>query len=154
MRGLGVGSIFFWFLIAVPFPIEIVAHADERDPLIPRVPAEKTVEAKSWHAPYGDARNASPEIIAEGKMLYEGKGTCHLCHGAGGKGDGPVGMSLVPTPRDFTNCEFHKNRSDGELLYVIKFGSLGTAMVSLIPAVISEDEAWKIIAYERSFCKT
>jgi hypothetical protein len=26
-------------------------------------------------------------------------------------------------------------------------------MVPLIPATISEEEGWKVIAYERSFCK-
>lgn len=151
--GSGFLSIVIRLFIVAMFSMAHVAHADERNPVIPRVPAEKMAEAKSWNAPYGDARNASPEIIAEGKTIYEGKGTCHLCHGVGGKGDGPAGMSLVPNPRDFTNCEFHENRSDGELIYVIKFGSLGTAMAPLIPAVISEDEAWKVIAYERSFCK-
>ena len=146
--------LFFWgFLITIVFAVATVAPADERDPMIPRVPAEKMAEVKSWNAPFGDARKAPPAIVAEGKKIFEGKGTCHLCHGISGEGDGPAGLSLAPTPRNFTNCEFHDSRSDGELLYVIKFGSPGTAMAPLVPAVVSEEEAWKIIAYERSLCK-
>ena len=55
--------------------------------------------------------------------------------------------------RNFTNCKFHKKRKDGELFWIIKNGSPGTGMVSMIPATITEEEAWKVLAYERSFCK-
>ncbi|MBI4382920.1 MAG: c-type cytochrome [Nitrospinae bacterium] len=127
--------------------------AEESDPMVPRVPASKMEEAKKLTAPFGDLWKAPPDIIAEGKKLFEGKGTCHNCHGKSGQGDGPVGQMLDPSPRSFTNCKFHHNRVDGELFWVVKFGSPGTGMVSLVPAVIGEEEAWKILAYERSFCK-
>jgi hypothetical protein len=42
---------------------------------------------------------------------------------------------------------------DGELLWILKNGSPGTAMVSFIPQVLSEDEAWHVILYVRSFGK-
>ena len=96
---------------------------------------------------------ATPENVAKGKALFEGKGTCFNCHGKEGKGDGPAGAILNPSPRNFTNCDFHKKRKDGELFWVIKNGSPGTGMVSLIPAAITEEEAWAVINYERSFCK-
>jgi len=102
---------------------------------------------------YKKAKDASPEIIAEGKAIFEGKGTCVNCHGKKGDGNGPAGKVLNPGPRNFTNCKFHKKRKDGEMMWVIKNGSPGTGMVPLIPATISEEEGWKVIAYERSFCK-
>ncbi|RMH32576.1 MAG: cytochrome c [Nitrospirae bacterium] len=126
----------------------------ERDPLKPRVPADQRAAAKKLKSPfYKNSKKASDEIVAEGKKLYEGKGTCVNCHGKKGDGQGPAGKVLNPGPRNFTNCKFHKKRKDGELFWVIKNGSPGTGMVPLIPATISEEEAWKIIAYERSFCK-
>lgn len=131
----------------------VVVFAEESDPMISRVPASKMEEAKKLKAPFGDLWKAPPDIVAEGKKLFEGKGTCHNCHGKSGKGDGPAGQMLDPSPRDFTNCRFHHGRADGELLWVVKFGSPGTGMVSLVPTVVSEEEAWKILAYERSFCK-
>ncbi len=126
-----------------------VVGAEEKDPLKPRVPADQMADAKGMKNKFeGDA-----DSIAKGKALYEGKGTCFNCHGKAGDGQGEAGKILNPSPRDFTNCKFHKKRKDGELFWVIKNGSPGTGMVSLIPAAITEDEAWHIINYERSFCK-
>ena len=125
----------------------------ERDPLKPRVPKAERGIAKKMKAPFGKLDEASPEIVAEGKKLFEGKGTCVNCHGKEGNGQGPAGKVLNPGPRDFTNCKFHKKRKDGELFWVVKNGSPGTGMVSMIPATISEEEGWKVLAYERSFCK-
>jgi len=126
-----------------------VVVAEERDPLKPRVPPDQMSDAKQMKNPV----EANAANIAKGKALFEGKGTCFNCHGKEGKGDGPAGAILNPSPRDFTNCKFHKKRKDGELFWVIKNGSAGTGMVSLIPAAITEEEAWTIINYERSFCK-
>ena len=59
-----------------------------------------------------------------------------------------------PKPRDFTNCQFHEQRTDGELLWVIKNGSPNTDMASMIPDPINEEEAWTILLYVRTFCTT
>jgi cytochrome c len=126
-----------------------IVGAEERDPVKPRVPAEQMADAKAMKNPV----EATPASIAKGKALYEGKGTCFNCHGKEGKGNGPAGAMLNPSPRDFTNCKFHKKRKDGELFWIIKNGSPGTGMVSLIPAAVTEQEAWDVINYERSFCK-
>ncbi len=126
----------------------------EKDPLKARVPRAERGKAKKMKSPlYKRAKNASADIVAAGKKIFEGKGTCFNCHGKSGKGDGAAGKVLTPGPRDFTNCKFHKKRKDGELFWVIKNGSPGTGMVPLIPAAINEEEAWQVIAYERSFCK-
>jgi len=126
----------------------------EKDPLKSRVPAKERAKAKKNKSPYGKkSKNASAEIIAEGKAIFEGKGTCVNCHGKKGDGQGPAGKVLNPGPRDFTNCKFHKKRKEGEMMWVIKNGSPGTGMVPLVPATISEEDAWKVIAYERRFCE-
>ena len=125
----------------------------EKDPLKSRVPAAEKSKAKKMKTElYKKSAKASPEIIAEGKKIYEGKGTCVNCHGKLGDGNGPAGAVLNPGPRNFTNCKFHKKRKDGELFWIIKHGSPGTGMVSLNPSAINDDETWKVIAYERSFC--
>jgi hypothetical protein len=127
----------------------VVVGAEERDPLKPRVPADQMSDARANKNPV----DATPENIAKGKALFEGKGTCFNCHGKNGDGLGEAGKILNPSPRNFTNCKFHKKRKDGELFWVIKNGSAGTGMVPLIPAAITEQEAWTIINYERTFCK-
>ena len=136
-------------LTAILFMGGTLAFAAEKNPLKPRVPADQRKAAKKTKNPFPMTK----AVVAEGKKLFEGKGTCFNCHGKTGKGDGPAGKVLNPSPRDFSNCKFHKKRKDGELFWVIKNGSPGTGMVSLIPSAITEEEAWKIINYERTFCK-
>ncbi|MEW6544310.1 MAG: cytochrome c [Nitrospirota bacterium] len=125
------------------------------DPLKPRVPADRLDEAKVLKAPFGDARKASPEIIAEGKKLFQGKGSCFHCHGMEGKGDGPAAGKLYPhPPRNFTSCQWHEARTDGELFWVIDHGVPGTGMVDHVhDGHLKEIEAWKIVAYLRTLCE-
>ncbi len=69
----------------------------------------------------------------DGKEIY--KKYCAPCHGAEGKGDGPVAKSIFPKPRDFTTGAY-KIRStpsgslptDDDLLRAIAFGMPGTSM--------------------------
>ncbi len=135
--------------MAVLFMGTSLAMAAEKDPLKPRVPADQRKEAKKMKNPVAMTK----ENVAKGKALFMGKGTCFNCHGKDGDGMGPAGKVLNPSPRNFTNCKFHKKRKDGELFWVIKNGSPGTGMVSLIPSAITEEEAWFIINYERTFCE-
>lgn len=138
-------------LLAVP---AAVLSCAPHDPLSPRVPPDKIEQARTWKAPFGDAKTASPDIVAEGKQLFEGKGSCYHCHGTGGKGDGPAADKLYHhPPSDFTSCKLHENRTDGELYWVLDHGSPGTAMVDQVHSGhLKEIEAWKIIAYLRSLC--
>jgi mono/diheme cytochrome c family protein len=130
----------------------VIAACAHRQPTIDRVPPSAMKEALSYKAPFGEAHTAQPEIVAEGKILYEGKGHCFVCHGMSGKGDGSVARMFAPPPRDFTDCAFQKEREDGELFWIIKYGSPGTGMKQLIPGLLSEEEGWKIVAYVRTFC--
>lgn len=127
--------------------VSMTASAAERDITVPRVPADQIAAAKEMKNPL----QATPENIAKGKAIFEGKGTCFTCHGLSGKGDGDAGKALDPTPRNFTNPQFHSLRTDGEMFWVIKNGSAGTGMISYNPAIITDEEAWQAILYERSF---
>lgn len=131
-----------WVCVCAALP----AAAAEKDPLKVRVPADQLPAAQKLKNPVSGA-----DMIAKGKDLYEGKGTCLKCHGATGLGDGPGSKLVRPSPRNLTNAEWQKSRTDGELFWIIKNGSPGTGMVSLIPSDINETEAWEIIAYIRTF---
>ncbi len=123
-----------------------VATAAERDIKIPRVPAGELAKAKENKNPL----KPTPDVLAKGKAIFEGKGTCFTCHGTSGKGDGPAGAALDPSPRNFTNPEFVKVRTPGEMFWVVKNGSAGTGMISYNPAMINDEEAWQAITYVRS----
>lgn len=124
--------------------------AEEKDPCASRVPADQLSAAKAEKNPYaGDAA-----AIAEGKMIFEGKGTCFTCHGMNGDGKGEAGAALDPLPRDFTNGAFHDCKTDGEMLWVISNGSPGTGMIPAVATgILTEEEAQKVQAFERTFRK-
>ncbi len=119
----------------------------ERDPLPPRVLPEELEAARQLVNPL----EATPENIAKGKAIFEDKGTCMTCHGREGQGDGRYAHLLDPSPRNFTNAEWQRARTDGELFWVITHGSPGTDMDSWIPEEITEEEGWQVITYIRRF---
>jgi len=118
--------------------------------LRPRVPPEQIANARQVTNPYPP----TPDILEQGKKLFEGKAFCRTCHGIDGKG---LGSDINPDnfrgplPRNFTDTEWQAARTDGELFWILKHGSKGTAMASFIPLVLTEEEAWKVISYVRSF---
>ncbi len=124
----------------------IPAVAAERHMMTPRVHADQLEAVRALHSPLPD----SPDIIEKGKALYEGKGTCVNCHGAGGRGDGVAAMGLDPSPRDFHHHGFWRHRTEGEIFWVIKHGIAGTAMIPF-GSQLSDEEIWTVMQYERSF---
>ena len=125
----------------------LIATGAEKDPTKPRVPAGEIEKAKATKPPF-DLSSAA--IIEKGNKIFHEKGTCFTCHGDTGKGDGIAAASLDPSPRNFTNPQFAKMRTPGEMLWVLKNGSPGTGMIKAVPDMITEEEGWQAIAYERS----
>lgn len=122
------------------------AGAAERHMMQPRVPADKLADARALTSPLSN----SPQVIEQGKAIYHGKGTCFTCHGAGGDGKGTAAAKLNPSPRNFQHHGFWRHRTEGELFWVIKYGSPGTAMTGF-GQVLSDEEIWSLIQYERTF---
>ena len=120
--------------------------AADRHMMQPRVPADKLAEARALRSLVPD----SPQVIEQGKALYEGRGTCFNCHGKDGGGKGPAAAKLNPSPRNFRQHGFWRHRTEGELFWVIKHGSPGTAMIGF-GQVLSDEEIWSLIRYERTF---
>ena len=118
--------------------------------LKPRVPADQIDQAKTWKNPLPPTR----ETLEKGKQLFQGKAFCATCHGRDGKGLGAdiePGTLKGPLPRNFTDKDWQAARTDGELLWILKNGSKGTAMAPFIPLILTEEEAWQILLYVRSF---
>jgi mono/diheme cytochrome c family protein len=75
---------------------------------------------------------------------------CEMCHGKAGNGKGETAKEMKLQMVDFTNPETLKDRTDGEIYYVIKNGH--NDMPAEGPRVKPE-EAWDLVNYVRSFAK-
>ena len=85
--------------------------------------------------------------LRAGRRLYRGKVEqgvdCAICHGRKGDGLGPLSGQFEPPPRNFT-CEATVNGvPDGQLFWIIRNGSPGTAM----PAheSLSDTAIWQLV---------
>jgi mono/diheme cytochrome c family protein len=136
-------------LSVLGLPATTAFGADEAI-LKPRVPVDQLQQVRTWKNPLP----ATEETIDKGKRMFEGKAFCVTCHGKDGKGLGgdiEPGTIKGPLPRDFTDQEWQAARTDGELLWILKNGSKGTAMAPFIPLILTEEEAWQVLLYVRSF---
>ena len=115
--------------------------------LKPRVPADQIEEAKSRMNPF----SSTSDNIEKGKQIFHGKAFCVTCHGRDGKGLGNIPGLRGKLPRNFTDRAWQAARTDGELLWILKNGSPGTDMASFVPMIMSEEEAWYVVLYVRSF---
>lgn len=84
----------------------------------------------------------TPESVENGNRLFQIY--CALCHGADGKGGGPVATKFVPPP-DLT-LEIFRQRTDGFLYGTIRNG--GALMPGQAEA-LSPRERWDIVNYIR-----
>ena len=146
VRMMSIASLMAGVLLTA----EGLAWAADKAVMRPRVPRDQVEAARAVTNPLP----ADEETTAKGKILYEGKAFCKACHGPDGKGLGAdiaPGSLKGPLPRNFTDKKWQAARTDGELFWIVKNGSKGTAMASFIPLVLTEEEAWQVLRYVRSF---
>ena len=81
-----------------------------------------------------------------GKELYEdlSNPSCVVCHGMDGDGRG----QFDPPPRNFACAATIDGIPDGQLHWIIKNGSPGTAMPSF--DYLTDEEIWQLVIYLRS----
>ncbi len=95
-----------------------------------------------------NATNSKKEISKLEKLgqdLYK-KNACHSCHGLYGKGDGPVGLKLNPTPRNYKDMDSYKQGSGLEdIMNTLLTGVPGTLMAAY--SHISEEDRRAIASY-------
>ena len=83
-------------------------------------------------------------------------GLCSVCHGVGGKGDGPSAQGLEPKPADFTNCKVMAKDSDDVLFKIIKEGGQSAGRSTVMPAwgaSLSDAHIRELVKYIRGLCK-
>ena len=91
---------------------------------------------------------SSPESLAHGKRQYGFD--CAMCHGKDGSGTGDVATDMKLKMHDESAPATLKDRTDGELFYIIKKGK------DQMPAEgdrVKDETVWDMVNYIRSFPK-
>jgi mono/diheme cytochrome c family protein len=83
-----------------------------------------------------------------GRALY--RENCVPCHGATGKGDGPVGLTLSPRPADLSLHAVPGVHPDGRLYEWITNGFPGSAVMPAFGERLSDDERWHLVNFIRT----
>jgi len=85
-----------------------------------------------------------------GKELYEDLSdpSCVVCHGKKGDGRGQLSGQFDPPPRNFACAATIDGVPDGQLHWIIKNGSPGTAMPPF--DYLTDEEIWQLTIYLRS----
>ena len=101
--------------------------------------------------PVADARrpnpvNPTPESIESGKKIYSYD--CAQCHGA--SGDGKTRATKDMKVPDLTDPAALKDRTDGEIFYVIKNGR---GDMPLEGDRVKAEQIWDLVNYVRSLAK-
>jgi len=92
---------------------------------------------------------SSPESIARAKKWWSMD--CAMCHGKDGNGKGDVAADIKLKIADFTNPDTLKDRTDGEIFYIIKNGHQD--MPPEGPRVKPE-ENWDLVNYVRALSRS
>ena len=86
----------------------------------------------------------------DGERIYQGRGSgisCAKCHGEKGDGKGPMSHMFDPRPRNFQCAATVNGIPDGQLFWIIRYGSPGTSMPP--HPKLSDDQIWQVVSYLR-----
>ena len=120
----------------------------------PQTQTPQTVTPPSYSAIPADAAKktnpikSSPESLARAKKWWGLD--CAMCHGKDGTGKGEVAADMKLKIVDFTDPSILKERTDGEIFYIIKNGH--NDMPPEGPRIKTE-ENWDLVNYVRSLAK-
>jgi mono/diheme cytochrome c family protein len=74
---------------------------------------------------------------------------CVPCHGASGKGDGPLGLVLNPRPADLTLHAIPGVHTDAQLFEWITNGFPGSRMPAF-KSMLSDTDRWNLVNFIRT----
>ncbi|MBK8057980.1 MAG: copper chaperone PCu(A)C [Gemmatimonadetes bacterium] len=124
----------------------VIAYADLDSIVSPELSFDAVRNVASRFQPIHDDSPIDSAAVGptavEGRALYRANG-CGSCHGPAGWGDGPVGKTLNPPPRDFRDANAFKNGSDvSAIAQTIATGIMtGGAMPRFVHLTNSERES-------------
>ena len=112
----------------------------------PSTPSYSAIPVEAAKAP--NPVKSSPESLTRAKKWWGLD--CAMCHGSNGNGQGDTAKEMKLKLVDFTDPKTLKDRTDGEVYYIIKNGH--NDMPAEGPRIKTE-EGWDLVNYVRSLAK-
>ena len=119
-------------------------------------PPSPAAESHEWVVP-AEAKAVqnpvptSPQALNRGQALFQRH--CSACHGAGGRGDGPVSGYWKELPKDLGDPARQDRLTDGEMFWKLSRGHRQGADV-IMPAfserIPKADDRWRLVLYVRT----
>lgn len=114
----------------------------------PRFTGKAPEEYINLKNPLAGSQSSAGEVIFQGSA---GSANCAICHGKRGDGKGPLAKMYDPPPRNFACAMTINGIPDGQLFWIIRYGSPGTAMPPH-PA-LKDEQVWQVVAYLRQLAR-
>lgn len=89
--------------------------------------------------------------LRAGERLYLARNGCAVCHGRKGDGKGQLASQFNPPPRNFACARTVKGIPDGQLFWIIRFGSPGTSMPE--HPQFTDEQVWQLVLHLRSLAQ-
>ncbi len=115
------------------WPLPFRLDFSENPPIVPAYPTSFYASTQSYAAP----------SVARGAPLYANN--CTVCHGAGGRGDGPLAAKLPIRPADLTEPHLFAHKV-GEIYWWISYGRDNGVMPGFA-GKLNPDERWDLINF-------
>ena len=142
MKQTGVVSLALGFVFSV-----FLAVSWAQDHQIPVAPQEYL----DMENPI-DEDDVDDDFLKKVGRLYKSK--CTKCHGAEGDGQGSAAEDITdPKPTALNVPGYMDGRKDGQLFWIVAYGSEGTEMNGFGPesdAGLSEEKVWQLVTYMRA----
>ena len=132
------------FSVLLLFPFSVLSQQPAAN--APKSPSYSAIPVEAARAE--NPVKSTPESLARAKKWWTLD--CEMCHGKNGDGKGETAKDMKLTMADFTDPATLKDRTDGEIFYIIKNGH--NDMPAEGPRVKTE-ENWDLVNYVRSLAK-
>jgi mono/diheme cytochrome c family protein len=118
------------------------------------LPARRQSSAQSERIPADLLTRTNPAassdaVLASARKVYGEN--CLQCHGASGKGDGPMSGMYKDRPADLTNQKALAASTDGEIYWLI---TKGEKPMPSFEGKLSEEERWALVHLMRVMSNT
>ncbi len=133
-------------LLFLAFPLPARQNQTASNPTATKTPSYSAIPVEA--AKQANPVKSSPESLERARKWWGLD--CAMCHGTAGDGKGDIARDMKLQIADFTDPATLKDRTDGELFYIIKNGH--EDMPPEGPRVKTE-ENWDLVNYVRSLAK-